>query len=101
MDIHFHHCTAIHKGQAYLYYKYDRALPGYFVTSVAIADTMEAKRNFTEVLKYFFVEIVRSKDVYCNLFENSVELFSKYVNTPQQYNGMTIYKVKPYEEIVG
>jgi hypothetical protein len=101
MEVKFNHCTAIHKGQAYLYYIYDKALPGYFITSIAIADTMEAKRNFSEVLEYFFIEIVRDRTTYCNLFENSVEFFSKYVTTSQEYNGMTVYKMKPYKEIVG
>ena len=62
---------------------------------------MEAKRNFSEVLEYFFIEIVRDRTTYCNLFENSVEFFSKYVTTSQEYNGMTVYKMKPYKEIVG
>jgi hypothetical protein len=100
MDVKFNHCTAIHKGQAYLYYIYDKALPGYFITSIAIADTMEAKRNFSEVLEYFFIEIVRDRATYCNLFENSVEFFSKYVTTSQQYNDMTVYKMKKYKDIV-
>lgn len=100
MGIKFHHCTVINIGQAYLYYRYDKTLMGYFITSIAIANTIEAKRNFVEVLKYFFTEIVRGRDSYCSLFDNSTEFFSKYTTTSQDYNGSTVYKMKPYKDIV-
>lgn len=100
VDVKYQHCTAIYKEQAYLYYLHDKQLDGYFITSIAIADNYAAKKNFREVLVYFFTEIVRTRDVYCNLFENDLEFFSKYVSGTKEYNGMTIHKLNNFKDIV-
>ena len=43
-EIKFKRCTAIHKGNAFLYYMYDKNIPGYFIPSIAIADNVEDKK---------------------------------------------------------
>ena len=99
MDIKFQRCTIMHKGNAFLYYVYDKNLPGYFITSVAISDSVKDKRHFMEVYEYFCTEIVRKKDIYCVLFPNTITLFDKYMDTTLEYQGKTLHKVKKYEDI--
>ena len=99
MDIKFQRCTAIHKGNAFLYYFYDKNLPGYFITSVAIAGTADDKRYFMEVYEYFCTEIVRDRDIYCVLFDNNVDVFAKYMDSKIEYQGIDLYKVKKYDDI--
>jgi len=100
VDIKFQHCTVIHKEHAFLYYFYDKTIPGYFITSVAIADSIRDKRCFMEVYEYFCTEIVRDKEIYCILFKNTVSLFDKYMTSTQiQHKDKTLYKVKKYEDI--
>ena len=60
MDIKVQQCTAIHKGNAFMYYFHDQLLNGYFIMSVAIAETVEDKRYFMEVYEYFCTEPLRS-----------------------------------------
>ena len=99
MDIKFQRCTAIHKGNAFMYYFYDKNLPGYFITSVAIAETVEDKRYFMEVYEYFCTEIVKDNDIYCILFANTVGFFNKYMDSTIEYQGKILHKVKKYEDI--
>jgi hypothetical protein len=99
VDINFKRCTVIHKGNAFLYYIHDKNIPGYFITSVAISDSVKDKRHFMEVYEYFCTEIVRDKDIYCVLFPNTVTLFGKYMDTTLEYQGKTLHKVKKYEDI--
>jgi len=100
MDIKFTRCTTIHKGNAFMYYFYDKNIPGYFITSVAIADAVKDKRCFMEVYEYFCTEIVRDKDIYCALFPNTVSLFGKYMlDETIKYQDKTLHKVKKYEDI--
>ena len=99
MDIKFKRCTMIHKGNAFLYYVYDKALPGFFITSIAIADHIKDKKDFTEIFDYFCTEIVRDKDIYCVLFANTEGLFDKYMDVSREYQGKTLYEVKKSDEI--
>ena len=98
-EIKFKRCTAIHKGNAFLYYMYDKNIPGYFIPSIAIADNVEDKKCFIDIYEYFCTEIVRDRDIYCVLFENTVGLFDKYMDTTIEYQGKTLHKVKKYEDI--
>ena len=99
MDIKVQHCTALHKGNAFMYYFYDELLNGYFITSVAIAETVKDKRYFMEVYEYFCTEIVKDNDIYCILFANTVGFFNKYMDSTIEYQGKILHKVKKYEDI--
>ena len=98
-EIKFKRCTAIHKGNAFLYYMYDKNIPGYFIPSIAIADNVEDKKYFIDIYEYFCTEIVRDRDIYCVLFDNNVGMFDKYMDSKIEYQGKDLYKVKKYDDI--
>jgi hypothetical protein len=98
LEIKFHHCTALQKGEAYVYYMYNRELEGFFITSIVAANNDKAKMNLASLLKYFFTEISTDKDVYCNLFEDSLDVFSAYLTEAETLNGMPIYKIEAYKD---
>ena len=97
--IKFQRCTVMHKEHSFLYYFYDKNLPGYFITSVASADKIKGLRNFSAVFEYFCTEIVREDDIYCILFDNNKGLFDKYVDSTIKYQDKTLHKVKKFEDI--
>jgi len=98
MDIKFHHCTVLQKGEAFIYYMYNRELNGYLIASMVVANNMKAKIHLASIIKYFFTEISRNKDVYCSLFEDGLEFFSEYITEHGELNGVKIYKIESYKD---
>jgi len=99
VEIKFHHCTVLQKGEAFVYYNYNRELKGFFIASLVVANNLKARLNLAKLIVYFFKEIVRNKDVYCSLFNNSANAFTnhmvKSITKHSELNGLTIYKIEP------
>jgi len=94
-EIKFHHCTILQKGEAFIYYMYNRELEGYLITSIVCASTTTAKINLASLLKYFSAEISRKKDVYCSLFEGEEnKFFPGHTIKHTKLNGMQLYRVR-------
>ena len=100
MEVKFNHCTALQKGEAYIYYMYNRELEGFLIASIVVAKNDKAKMGLASLLKYFFTEISRKKDVYCSLFDDSLDFFSGYITEAGKLNGMSIYKIEAYKDNV-
>jgi len=99
MEIKFNHCTALQKGEAYIYYMYNRQLEGFLIASMVAADNSKAKIHLAQLIQYFFTEISRNKDVYCSLFNDSLDAFKDRIEEQGELNGITIFKIKPYKEM--
>lgn len=94
MEVKFHHCTVLQKGEAFIYYMYNRELDGFLIASLVCASNTEAKVNLASLLKYFFTEIVRKKDAYCSLFDGEEDnFFPGHTVEHTEINGMPIYKI--------
>jgi len=94
-EIKFHHCTVLQKGEAFIYYMYNRNLEGFLIASIVCADNTVAKVHLASLLKYFFAEVSRSKSVYCSLFDGDEnKLFPGHVTPHSELNGMQVYKIE-------
>ncbi len=96
MEIKFQHCTVLQKGNAVIFYNYNRELEGYFITGIIVAKDMTAKLHLASLIKYFFTEIVRNKDVYCSLFDDESDFFNGHITKHSEINGMQVYKINSY-----
>ena len=95
MNITFNRCTVLQNGRAYLFYRHDKGIGGYLALTIAIGDDFKDKKNFAELLKYFFNEIVIDDDLYVS-FDNEKGYFKYIDTTPVAYGENTVYKVKRY-----
>tara|TARA_R110002167_G_scaffold292949_1_gene497656 strand:- start:159 stop:476 length:318 start_codon:yes stop_codon:yes gene_type:complete len=96
MNITFNRCTVLQNGRAYLFYRHDKGIGGYLALTIAIGDDFKDKKNFAELLKYFFNEIVIDDDLYVSFVDNDNGWFKYIDETPIEYGKHTIYKVKRY-----
>lgn len=90
----FKHCSLIQEKGAILFYRFNRPLNGYVIAGVIIEDTIEAKRSFVEIWKYFLTEIVRDDDMYCSIALGSQNsMFEEYTTFHSEIDGVKMYKI--------
>ena len=97
----FKHCKLIQDNGCILFYRYTRPLNGYEIAGLIIEPTMAGKISFAKIWKYFIKDIVGKDDIYCSILTGAVnDLFKNYTKYHSNINGIDIYKIDNYLQII-